>query len=160
MKNICYDPKLDSEIFTTEQAAEYLGYTYKYMRQVLCEGGLASYDNAGKTRLFLKAELDKYIGARDGKRPSKTGLPETSEKIEAAVSVQGALTELGRHKIKDFSWDQLPKLHSRLKADYGKDVEFSVKLRNPEGGTWDIRYFAPNLVDKTIDAVKAKLKRK
>lgn len=158
MKNVCYDPKVDSEIFTTEQAAEYLGYTYKYMRQVLCEGKLRSYDNAGMTRLFLKADLDVYRRKRDGTPAQKDG-GEVSHRITATVHVPGVLME-DRYKIKDFDWEALPKLHSRLKADYGKDIDFRVELRNPEGGTWNIRYYAPNIVDKAIDMVKGKFKRK
>ena len=160
MKNICYDPKRDSDIFTTEQAAEYLGYTYKYMRQVLCAGDLESYDNAGKSRLFLKAELDNYLRGRRGGLPVKTAASGSASVIAATVYVHGNIMEKGRHQIKNFAWDELPKLHSRLKTDYGKDVEFTVKLRNPEGGTWDIRYCRPNFVDKALDAVKSKLKRK
>lgn len=159
MKNICYDPKLDSEIFTTEQAAEYLGYTYKYMRQVLCEGKLKSYDNAGMTRLFLKSDLDVYLRKRDGIQQKPQDVSSASQKIVATVHVPGVLME-DRYQIKDFDWDELPKLHGRLKAGYGKDIDFRVELRTPAGGTWNVRYYAPNIVDKAIDMVKGKFKRK
>jgi excisionase family DNA binding protein len=163
MKNICYDPRIDSDIFTTEQAAEYLGFTYKYMRQVLCTENIPSYDSAGKTRLFLKAALDAYKARKSNDSELKAQVAARPDKLKAKVWVDIPLTKMLKHKqpeLKDFTWEELPKLRARIKDEYGEDLDFTVKVSNPEGGNWDIRYHPASPLENTIKKVAEKFKRK
>lgn len=139
-----YDPKADVELLTTEQAAEYLGYSYPYMRNIVSAGGLKWWRQAGQTSLFRKSDLDVYKVSRNRNATpeDKAKLESLPLKMEAKLRIdQGFGSALPQYEeLKDFEWANIPKIHARLKERYNKDVPFILEVRMPDGGAWQTEY--------------------
>ena len=163
MTNEYYDPKADSDVLTTEQAAAYLGLTYEYMRQLVSDGAIKQHDNAGKTLLFSKLALNAYKVKRDGDPELKEKLDALPDKLKATVWVDIPVRKILKHKqpeIASFSWDELPKLKARLRQEYGEDMYFRVKVDSPDGSEWRIAHQPSYLLKEILNKAFKRGKKK
>lgn len=159
-KDYLYDPKVGANLLTTEQVADCLGYNYASVRHIVSEGKLKSYRQIGGTLLFIEAAVKSYAINHP-----KTGIDEFRDKtdkipngLEAKVAVDlglGAAFKHAMEKVKDFTWEDIPRLKAKIKNKYGKDKPFTITVNSPDGCIWEIEHLPPTWID---DALK-KLKR-
>lgn len=159
-----YDPKADAELLTTEQAAEYLGYSYPYMRNIVSAGGLKWWRQAGQTSLFRKSDLNVFkLGRnRDATPEDKAKLESLPLKMEAMLHIdQGLGSALVHHEeLKDFEWADVPKIHARLKERYNKDLPFSLEVKTPDGGLWQTEYQPETWIEAKLKKLFRKREKK
>jgi len=156
-----YDPQIGSELLTTEQAADYLGYHYASVRHIVSEGGLKPCAQAGKTLLFRKSALRDYKVSRKGTETAeiRTELDSIPEGTTASIEVGGSFL-VEKYKRSNFTWSDIPKVRADANAKHKKDMPFTIKVRTPDGSFWKIEHEPETLLEKVFQKLSGKKKGK
>ena len=161
-----YDPQSGSELMSVEQVGDYLGYNRASIWRLVSKKELAPYKKVGKTCLFLKNDILRFqaTNAWAAKKASiemmENPPEEPPNKLEAVVRVD---IGIGFPDIlkpdPDFIWEKIPMIKAEVSTIYGNRA-FTISIKSPDGGLWEIEYQPPTLIEKIIDKIKTRIKKK
>lgn len=156
-----YDPDTGARLLTCKEAADYLDYHTFSIYRLLLQGDLRAHRRLGRSRLFLREELDRYkLSNKWAARKASIAAPVDRPQVPPAQLQATVHVDLGNplllHEsgvIEQFAWDQVPRIHARSQEQYGQRPA-EIRIQGPDGGTWRVTYEPPTWLEQMKQKVR------
>ena len=61
--------------------------------------------------------------------------------------------------FQNFSWGDIPKIRADIKAKYGKDLGFTMRVNTPDGSYWQLKHEPASWLENKYKELFGKKKR-